>query len=103
MNKYDILSALMNKENRPAKDSSPIKTFFAIVGVIAVVAGIVYAIYRFLTPDYLKDLDSDFDDDFDDFFEDETDAAGEKIEEAAEDVKEAVEETVEKAADKFEA
>ena len=35
------------------------------------VAGIAYAVYRFVTPDYLEDFEDDFDDDFDDYFEDE--------------------------------
>ena len=43
----------------------------AIVGAVVAVAGIAYAVYRFLTPDYLEDFEEDFDDDFeDDFFED---------------------------------
>ena len=42
----------------------------AIVGAVVSVAGIAYAVYRFLTPDYLEDFEEDFDDDFeDDFFE----------------------------------
>lgn len=44
----------------------------AIVGAVAAVAAIAYAVYRFLTPNYLEDFEDDFDDDFDDdFFEDE--------------------------------
>lgn len=45
---------------------------FAIIGAIAAVAAVAYAVYRYLTPDYLEDFEDDFDDDFeDDFFEDE--------------------------------
>ncbi len=51
------------------------KAIFWIVGIIfavVAVAGIAYAVYRFLTPDYLEDFEEDLDDDFeDDFFEDE--------------------------------
>ena len=45
----------------------------AIIGTIAAVAAIAYAVYRYLQPDYLEDFDDDFDDDDldDDFFEDE--------------------------------
>ena len=45
----------------------------AIVGAVAAVAGIAYAVYRYFTPDYLDDFDDeDFEDeDFDDDFEDE--------------------------------
>ena len=38
----------------------------AIVGAVAVIAGIAYAVYRYMTPDYLDDFDDDFDDDFED-------------------------------------
>lgn len=38
----------------------------AIIGAVVVVAGIAYAVYRYLTPDYLEDFDDDFDDDFED-------------------------------------
>ncbi len=42
----------------------------AIIGAVAAVAGIAYAVYRFLTPNYLEDFEEDFDDDFeDDYFE----------------------------------
>lgn len=48
----------------------------AIIGAVAAVAAIAYAVYRYMTPDYLEDFDDDFDDDFeDDFFEDEEDEA----------------------------
>ncbi len=39
-------------------------------------AAIAYAVYRYMTPDYLDDFDDEFDDDFeDDFFDDEEDEA----------------------------
>lgn len=42
----------------------------AIIGAIVAVAGIAYAVYKFLNPDYLDDFEDDFDDDFeDDYFE----------------------------------
>ena len=43
----------------------------AIVGMIAAVAIIAYAVYRFFTPDYLEDFDEDFDEDLEDFFSEE--------------------------------
>ena len=44
----------------------------AIVGAVVAIAGIAYAVYRFVTPKYLEEFEEDFDDDFeDDFFEDE--------------------------------
>ncbi len=46
----------------------------AIIGAVAAMAAIAYAVYRYLTPDYLEDFDEDFEDDFeDDIFEDEDD------------------------------
>lgn len=44
----------------------------AIIGIIAAIAGIAYAVYRYMTPDYLEDFEEDFEDDFEDeFFEEE--------------------------------
>lgn len=46
----------------------------AIIGAVAVVAGIAYAVYRYFNPDYLEDFDDEFEDEFedeDDVFEDE--------------------------------
>ena len=51
------------------KKSNGFMIFLAIIGCVAVVAAIAYAIYKFFTPDYLEDYEDDFDDDFDDFFE----------------------------------
>ena len=39
----------------------------------AAVAGIAYAVYCFVTPDYLEDFEDDFEDDFDDDFFNEED------------------------------
>ena len=44
----------------------------AVIGAIAAVAGIAYAVYNYFTPDYLEDFDDDdysdsFDDDFIEF------------------------------------
>lgn len=74
------------------KKSSGLVKFFAFIGVLVVIAGIAYAIYKYFTPNYLEDddEDDDFDDDFDDFFEDEEMAAHEEKEEA-EEVEEAEE------------
>ena len=41
-------------------------------GAVAAVAGIAYAVYRFVTPKYLEEFEEEFDEDFEDeFFEDE--------------------------------
>ena len=62
----------------------------AVIGAAAVIAGIAYAVYRFLTPDYLDDFDDEFDDEFDDdFFDDEEeDVKGASEEKKEEDAKE---------------
>ena len=43
----------------------------AVVWVLAIagIAAIAYAVFRFVTPDYLEDFEDDFDDDFDDYFD----------------------------------
>ncbi len=47
-----------------------LKSIVIVLGVITFVAAIAFAVYKYLTPDYLDDFD-EFDDDFDDdFFED---------------------------------
>ena len=65
------------------KEDNKIVWALAIIGAIAAVAGIAFAVYN-LTPDYMDDFDEDFDDDFDDDFfdeEDDTDVKEEDIEE----------------------
>ena len=56
------------------KKKNPALIILAVVGCVAIVAGIAYAVYRFAGP---KEFESfgDFDDDFDDEFEDEEEFA----------------------------
>ena len=70
------------------KEDNKIVWVLAIIGAIAAVAGIAFAVYKYLTPDYMDDFDEDFDEDFDDDFdddffddEDDTDVKEEDIEE----------------------
>ena len=73
---HDIkeLKDYFNKKEEAEKRNNTIIWIFAIIGVIAAVAGVSYLLYRYFTPDYLEDFDDDFDDDFeDDFFEDDED------------------------------
>ncbi len=69
------INELINREeetNMRETKRDPILWALAIIGVIAAVAAIAYAVYRYFTPDYLEDYDDDYDDRFDDdFFEDE--------------------------------
>ena len=66
---------LVVEENPINAAKNAIITISIIVGIIAIIAGIALAVYKYLTPDYLDDFD-EFDDDFDDdFFEDDADIA----------------------------
>lgn len=65
----DLIATLNKKEEEKKNDT--VLWVLAIVGAVAAVAGIAFAVYRFLTPDYLEDFEEDFDEDFDDYFEDE--------------------------------
>ena len=61
------LSEILHK-NEAEKQRNTVIWVLAIIGAVAAVAGIAYAVYRFFTPDYLEDFEDDFDDDFDDYF-----------------------------------
>ena len=64
------LSELMSNDKKD--ESKKVLWVLAIIGAVAAVVGIAYAVYRYLTPDYMDDFDDDFDDDLeDDFFDDE--------------------------------
>ena len=65
----ELLAVLKKKEDDKQKNT--VLWVLAIIGSVAAVAGIAFAVYRFFTPDYLEDFEEDFDDDFDDYFEDE--------------------------------
>ena len=57
------LNELLRKKDEE-KTKNIIIWVLAIVGAIAAVAGIAYAVYCFLTPDYLEDFEDDFDEDY---------------------------------------
>lgn len=79
------LNEMLHKHEEDEKKKNCILWVLAIIGAVAAVAGIAYAVYRFFTPDYLEDFEDDFDDDFDDdFFEDE-EPKEKKAEKAAEE------------------
>ena len=65
----ELIAALTKKEEEKQKHA--VLWVLAIIGAVAAVAGIAFAVYRFFAPDYLEDFEEDFDDDFDDYFEDE--------------------------------
>ena len=64
------INELLGKKEEEKKKCNTVLWVFAVIGAVAAVAGIAYAVYRYFTPDYLDDFDDDFDDDF---FEDEDD------------------------------
>lgn len=73
MNKFeDMLNAVKLQEVFAKKNECKAKKVviwvLAIVGVVAAVAAIAYAVYRFLTPDYLEDFEEEFEDEFEDDF-----------------------------------
>jgi len=73
MNKLeDMIAASKLNELLHKKDDEKAKNtllwVLAIVGAVAAIAGIAYAVYKFFAPDYLEDFEEDFEDDFDDDF-----------------------------------
>lgn len=75
----DILNAIKAGEFMNKKEPEPeekkcnvVLWVLAIIGAVAAIAGIAYAVYRYFAPDYLEDFEDDFDDDDfdDDFFDD---------------------------------
>ena len=69
----------MKKKEQTNKTRDAVVMALAIIGIIAAVAGIAYAVYRFMAP-VEDDFEDDFDDDFDDddlivFDEDEDEAS----------------------------
>lgn len=57
------INELLHKREEDEKKKNCILWVLAIIGAVAAVAGIAYAVYRFFTPDYLEDFEDDFDDD----------------------------------------
>ena len=79
--KLDELVSSMKKKEAKSKTRDVIVIALAILGIVAAVAGIAYAVYRFVTP-----AEDEFDDDFDDDFnDDELIAFGDEDEEDEKD------------------
>ena len=64
----DMISATKLSSILKKRDDDRIKKtilwILAIIGIVVAIAGIAYAVYRFVTPNYLKDFEEDFEDDF---------------------------------------
>ena len=70
----ELIDVLKEQKETMEKNKTGNKLLWilAIIGAVCAIAGIAYAVYRYMTPDYLEDFDDDdFEDDFDDYFEDE--------------------------------
>ena len=89
----EIMDAIRANEILRRKDDRKNNWIFwalAIIGAVVVIAGIAYAVYRYLTPDYLEDFDDDFDDDFEDEdLDEEKDSVREEAKEAAPEAEDA--------------
>ena len=55
------LNEILHK-NEAEKQKNTVIWTLAIIGAVAAVAAIAYAVYRFVSPDYLDDFEDDFDD-----------------------------------------
>ena len=55
---------LYEKEMENDRMKRVILTVLAALGIVACVAGIAFAVYKFMSRDYLEDYEDDFDDDF---------------------------------------
>ena len=75
MSKLEELAAkMLKKEEEKEQKCNLVVCILGAVLVIAAIAGIAYAVYRFMKPDYLEDYEDDIEDEFDyddDFFDDE--------------------------------
>lgn len=58
------VNELLEKKNEEDQVKRVVLTVLAVIGVVVFVAGIAFAVYKFMTKDYLEDYEDDFDDDF---------------------------------------
>ena len=84
----ELAGKMLKKEEAKEKKCTLVVCILGAVLVIAAIAGIAYAVYRFVKPDDLDEFDDDFDDEFDyddDFFDDEFEFEEEAVEEVVDD------------------
>ena len=62
------LNELIHKKEEDEKNKNTLLWVLAIIGAVAAVAGIAYAVYRFLTPSYPEEFEEDLDEDSDSDF-----------------------------------
>ena len=84
----EFAGKMLKREEEKEKKCNLVICILGAVLVIAAIAGIAYAVYRFMKPDYLEDYEDDIDDEFDyddDFFDDEDEFEFEDEEDVEED------------------
>ena len=102
MSKWEELAAkILKKEEAKEKKCNLVMCIAGTILVIAAIAGIAYAVYRFVKKDDFDEYEDDFEDefDYDDDFFDEEDDFEEVVEEDAETEEVAVEEVAEDVVD----
>lgn len=62
------LNELLRKKENDENKKNTIIWVLAIIGAVTAIAGIAFAVFKYLSPTYLDDDFDDFDDDFDDDF-----------------------------------
>ena len=62
------LAELLGKKAEPEKKTHPVVWILAIIGAVAAIAAIAYAVFRYLNPEYFDDFD--FEDEYEEDFED---------------------------------
>lgn len=68
----EMLGELLHIKKEEERKNNFVVWGLVVIGAVAVIAGIAYAVHRMMTPDYLDDMEDEFDEDFDDdFFDDE--------------------------------
>ena len=84
----ELAGKMLKREEEKEKKCNLVICILGAVLVIAAIAGIAYAVYRFMKPDDLEDYEDDIDDEFeydDDFFDDEDEFEFEDEEDVEED------------------
>lgn len=67
------LNDLLHQKKEEEKKANMFACILVVLGILAAIAGIVFAVVKYVSPSYLDDDFDDFDDDFDDDFYSEDD------------------------------
>lgn len=99
MNATKLGELIHGKTNE--KKESPYTVILVILGAIALIAAIAYAVYYFFVPDRIVDFDDEFEEYDDGLFDDEFDEFVEDVEDVKDTVADAVEDVVDEVKDKI--